>query len=402
MNTSSIPGAADSAVPTAAFPIPSSPTPVTPDQSPDQSPDHSIVPASEKPDAQPADAPAPTRVTATAIASQASPPATSLPQSIGLQERQRVVLQALTAGNSVQIAAQLAGIHPASIYRWKKYDARFIAALNAWRAQTQRSGHDTLQAAVGHAAENVLRATQKGDVRTSLALLKGLGTLAPQRPGSSQPAVVARELAAEAGLIRQTSSPRPRKVSLHLLETVFQNMEMPEAARAAYREAFALHRASLQNAATTPPPLLRPVTPEVIKQAVLAMQPTPGRAFKYVAEPSLAEYKKYQDHLREQEEASAPAEPETPPVPAYLQPLPPKPVFPPEHCKVTITAVAADHSKKLYQHIRDAEGYRAKDSYRLPHEIDLPIASKGVESYARELESMGATVEIRPVYEENS
>src|SRR4051812_39572922 len=87
-----------------------------------------------------------------------------LPQSLGLSESQRTALQALAAGHGPVAAAAIAGVHPATLFRWRKRNARFIAAFNAWRKQVAESTHARLLAAGDHAATTVLRACENGDV----------------------------------------------------------------------------------------------------------------------------------------------------------------------------------------------------------------------------------------------
>ena len=94
-------------------------------------------------------------------------------------------LAALLSGKNVRAAASEAGVDRTTIYRWQTRDLDFIAALNAWRQQSQESARNIMQLAAEHAAQTLLEAVRNGNVAVALAGGQGMGVLAPRarRPG---------------------------------------------------------------------------------------------------------------------------------------------------------------------------------------------------------------------------
>ena len=76
-------------------------------------------------------------------------------------------------------AAQVAGVSASTLYRWRTKDPAFIAALNAWRSQTNVAIRDRLLAMSDQAALTLLGGLRAGDTKLALALFKLLGTAAP-------------------------------------------------------------------------------------------------------------------------------------------------------------------------------------------------------------------------------
>jgi hypothetical protein len=83
------------------------------------------------------------------------------------------------AGNSVTFAA--AGASGETVHRWLREDAVFRATLNRTRGELHEAVAARLLACSQKAAENVAAAVAAGDLRISLVVLKGLGSL----PGSA-------------------------------------------------------------------------------------------------------------------------------------------------------------------------------------------------------------------------
>ncbi|MDB5305458.1 MAG: hypothetical protein JWM97_3007, partial [Phycisphaerales bacterium] len=124
-------------------------------------------------------APDPASPAGTVVAVEAWPVSPSLvPQAEGLSPPQRTALAALAGGQSLACAVQVAGVSASTRYRWRTKDPAFIAALNAWRSQTNNLVRDRLLAMTDQAAHVILGGLRTGDTKLALALLKLLGTTA--------------------------------------------------------------------------------------------------------------------------------------------------------------------------------------------------------------------------------
>lgn len=107
---------------------------------------------------------------------------------------------ALLSGSSVTEAAHAAGVDRTTVHRWLRDDPVFQAAYNGARRALQRELALRLEQ-MAAAAERVSEAIQAGDIRASLAVLRGLGLLAGDRPhiGPENP----DEVTADADLFRR-------------------------------------------------------------------------------------------------------------------------------------------------------------------------------------------------------
>jgi len=97
---------------------------------------------------------------------------------------QAVALKALAAGKPLGEAAAEAGVDRGTLYRWRTHDDQFIAALNAWRSETQTHARDRLLALTDKAIAAVQASIEKGDARLGLRLLKDLNC---SRAGRTRP-----------------------------------------------------------------------------------------------------------------------------------------------------------------------------------------------------------------------
>ena len=114
------------------------------------------------------------------IASRALPiPASDEAELAQLSPAQLSYLRALLKGKSVSAAASDAGVSRQTAYRWQA-DPRFAAVLSTWSSRALNLTRVQLLALTEEATANVSVAIKKGDVRVSLALLKGVGGLSPK------------------------------------------------------------------------------------------------------------------------------------------------------------------------------------------------------------------------------
>src|SRR5262249_27984380 len=86
-------------------------------------------------------------------------------------------LAALLAGKSPSEAAEAAGVSRVTLWRWQKDDFDFAAALNRGRLDLREAMQSRLSAIADKAAATVESAVAGGDVKSSLAILRGLGLL---------------------------------------------------------------------------------------------------------------------------------------------------------------------------------------------------------------------------------
>jgi hypothetical protein len=95
---------------------------------------------------------------------------------------QSKALAALLCGKTITRAAEKADVDRTTVHRWLRKDWDFQAALNRGRRELQSAIEARLLHVALEAAETVSRAVQERDVRTALAVLKGLGVLSGYPP----------------------------------------------------------------------------------------------------------------------------------------------------------------------------------------------------------------------------
>ena len=117
----------------------------------------------------------------TPLAESSGPP--SLPQILGLTPSQRIALHALMSGQSTLAAAAQAGVDRATLFRWRKYDDCFIAAVNACQMELQQSAADLLHSGLLQAAKNIVQTIHDGNLPLSVKLLEAMNVLKPHTPG---------------------------------------------------------------------------------------------------------------------------------------------------------------------------------------------------------------------------
>jgi hypothetical protein len=96
-----------------------------------------------------------------------------------LPERQKAALELLCTGVPVAEAARRVEVNRRTIFRWIKSDPVFAAAYNQWHAEMEESCRSQLSLLAEAATSAVRGALERGDARTGMQLLKGLGLIAP-------------------------------------------------------------------------------------------------------------------------------------------------------------------------------------------------------------------------------
>jgi hypothetical protein len=116
-------------------------------------------------------------------------PQKTTPTARKLTRAQLAALEGLLQGKTVTAAAEGAGVARETVHRWKRQDWAFQAALNRGQRELHEAVHARLLAVAVAASGNVASAIEHGDLRASIVLLKGLGSLAgtPPATGSEDP-----------------------------------------------------------------------------------------------------------------------------------------------------------------------------------------------------------------------
>jgi hypothetical protein len=104
-----------------------------------------------------------------------------------LTAEQLNALRHLVAGLSLTDTASATGIGRRTLYRWLHEDPVFAATLNLWKREQLESARTQMLGMLAPALKTVGSAVQQGDVSASLHVIRGLGVLTPQKPGTTDP-----------------------------------------------------------------------------------------------------------------------------------------------------------------------------------------------------------------------
>jgi hypothetical protein len=137
----------------------------------------------------------------------------------GLSEPQERALAVLLEGRAFSAAAQLAGVHRSTLYRWIKEDAAFAAAYNAWQQELAESARARMHAAIHLAVERVIRCMENNQ-DLSFKVLKEMGILKPRAAGQIDPERVRRHMELEqlelARRLEEAAPPPARRIASHI------------------------------------------------------------------------------------------------------------------------------------------------------------------------------------------
>ena len=119
--------------------------------------------------------------------------ATPVAEAPELPAAQFAALDALLSGRTATDAASAAGVSRTTLYNWLGKDYRFQAALNRGRRDLRQAVACRADQLASEAAECVVQAVRKGDVRAALEILKRANIFAASRIGSDDEAVLRHE-----------------------------------------------------------------------------------------------------------------------------------------------------------------------------------------------------------------
>lgn len=118
---------------------------------------------------------------------------------LDLSPAQERAIEARVAGGNWTEAAEAADVDRTTVWRWRKKDAHFQAALNRQREELRDAiSRDLRRAAEGAAAAVALKVSE-GDAHLGLQLLRAMDLLGPEPllAGSTDPEKIKRQLAYE-------------------------------------------------------------------------------------------------------------------------------------------------------------------------------------------------------------
>jgi hypothetical protein len=115
-------------------------------------------------------------------------------QNEELGSAQQMALAALRSGQSFARAAEGAGVHRATVFRWVKSDPRFAAAYNAWKGELAASAQVRLLKLADKAVDVVEKALEKGNEKVAMKMLRHLAVLRRPRVGTTDAEALAVEI----------------------------------------------------------------------------------------------------------------------------------------------------------------------------------------------------------------
>lgn len=120
-----------------------------------------------------------------------------------LAPKQVAALAVIASGGTLSAAAAAGGVDRATLYRWRKEDPQFIAALNAWRGEQVLHAKDKLLGMAQAASDAVCAELASGNGRLGLRVLRELGCAAAGPTEPTDPAEVFPEKDAGDPTVRQ-------------------------------------------------------------------------------------------------------------------------------------------------------------------------------------------------------
>ena len=126
--------------------------------------------------------------------SKSGPRASPEGESGAITPIQQQAITLMLSGSNLTDVAKSVQISRMTIHNWLRHDAAFIAAYNAWRFDVARSARARLMGLAEPAVKAIQQALEAGDAHLALRLLKDLGILSPEPPGSDNAAEVQQQM----------------------------------------------------------------------------------------------------------------------------------------------------------------------------------------------------------------
>lgn len=111
-----------------------------------------------------------------------------------LTPAQELAVAGLLAGKTITDAAADAQVDRATVHRWLRTDAAFIARLNAERLDLRRAAYGRLEKLAEAAVGCLERAVVSGDAKIALEIVRDMGILVPSPIGPEDATEVGYEL----------------------------------------------------------------------------------------------------------------------------------------------------------------------------------------------------------------
>lgn len=118
---------------------------------------------------------------------------TPSPLLSSLSRQQRQVLQVISVGDSIALAAAHARVCRTTVYRWLRTDVAFRAAYSAWQQEVLNSAQSRLLEALDDAVTTIRDAVAEGNTELAMKLIQGFSALRRPEPNPMEDAYLLRE-----------------------------------------------------------------------------------------------------------------------------------------------------------------------------------------------------------------
>jgi AcrR family transcriptional regulator len=105
----------------------------------------------------------------------------------GLAPKQQKAIGLILAGCSLADVAKRVEVSRGTIHHWTRRSGKFIAALENWRSDMERTTRARLLGLSALGFKAIHRALEAGDAKLALQLFKGLGVIAKEKTGADEP-----------------------------------------------------------------------------------------------------------------------------------------------------------------------------------------------------------------------
>lgn len=143
-----------------------------------------------------------------------------------LSAEKQQAIELLASGKSISATAKKIGAHRATVFRWLRDDAEFIAAYNTQVAELHACVEMRIASLADRAFENFSAAVHAGDLKASTDVLKSIGTFAPRSIGPQDVETIRR--------LKEFEAREKQAAQLELSNAVYQREQKAMADRPAH------------------------------------------------------------------------------------------------------------------------------------------------------------------------